>query len=353
MITVVPTIDVEGMHGNKPFDQFVLGKVGTEQMWGVYRIAEIFQRYGFSATFFVDCYEHTFWGETCIEEVCQNLANMNQDVQLHTHPAWRDDVYDYQWLRDLKKKKSYFPQSLDFMSKLSFSQQVECLEHGITLLKKWLGKAPVAHRSGGYSINQETIEALVKTGIELDSSMNAAHQNSQVVWSQNKVVCKEGLIELPVTIFDYKFELSLLGRKKTFFSKAMKTDLDTCTVSEFEAYIDQAEILGLKVMNLFMHSYSLLDFDLFYTDIKPEPDDVTKLDQLLSVLSHRNDVQVINCTEFLKQFHRAPSDFQGPDGMPSVRTNKKIAQLAFRKGINRVRSYWPPRQLYNKVDGIG
>ena len=142
MMTVVPTIDVEGVHGADPFGQFILGEVGDSKTWGVYRLAEIFRKYGVSATFFVDCYEHTLWGEDRMKEICQTLAEMDQDVQLHTHPAWRDDLHDYDWLRALKKK-SYFPQHLDLMAKLSFSEQVEVLEHGVELFEKWLGYRPL------------------------------------------------------------------------------------------------------------------------------------------------------------------------------------------------------------------
>ena len=63
MITVVPTIDVEGVHGRHPFQQMVLGKIGCVEDWGVYRIAEILRNYGITGTFFVDCYEYALWGE--------------------------------------------------------------------------------------------------------------------------------------------------------------------------------------------------------------------------------------------------------------------------------------------------
>ena len=167
MITILPTIDVEGVHGSSPFEQMVLGEIGTEETWGVYRLANIFKRWRISATFFVDCFEHVFWGETPIEEVCVNLVELGQDVQLHTHPSWRDDSRDSLELRSLKQRKGFLPQTKDFMAKLSKDEQVQVLQHGVDLLKRWTGKKPIAHRSGGYSINQNTIEALALVGIPI------------------------------------------------------------------------------------------------------------------------------------------------------------------------------------------
>ena len=147
MLTIVPTIDVEGTHGEDPFSQLIIGEIGEPETWGVHRLSQTFQDYGVRATFFVDCYEHTFWGNDKMEEVCQKLVEANQDVQLHTHPAWRDDIHDSPWLRTLKRTDSFFPQELDLMAKLSLSQQVEVLEFGADLIQKWVGYRPEVRRS--------------------------------------------------------------------------------------------------------------------------------------------------------------------------------------------------------------
>ncbi len=56
---IIPTIDVEGVHGLRPLQQLILGEVGEQETWGPFRQAQIFQRFGIRATFFVDVYEHT------------------------------------------------------------------------------------------------------------------------------------------------------------------------------------------------------------------------------------------------------------------------------------------------------
>lgn len=346
MLVVVPTIDVEGVHGTNPFEQMILGQIGVDGDWGVYRLAEIFRKFEVQATFFVDVYEHTFWGENRMECLCQRLVALEQDVQLHTHPSWRDDIHDFPWLRKLKKEKSFFSQQFDFMGKLSMEKQVEILEHGIDLFKKWLGCKPIAHRSGGYSINADTVKALTKVGIALDSSMFRSHPNSKINWSANRVVHKDGLVELPVTVLNYVFVVPFGFSNIKIYSKTMKTDLDTCSLEELLVYVKQAQKMGIKVLNLFMHSYSLMEFDSFYRTIKPEKTDLQKLEQFLGELRLHSDVRMISCSEFLAAYRNHPDDFDGSDAIPDVQANRKIVALAMRKYKNKIRDFLCTQGLF-------
>lgn len=336
MIAVIPTIDVEGVHGRLPFEQMVLGEVGDSETWGVYRIARIFNKYNLSGTFFIDCYEYTLWGEEPLKRVCNSLLEMGQDVQLHTHPSWRDDYRDSYSLRAIKKNKSYLPQNCDLMAKLSEENQLEVLEHGIELFQKWLGIKPVAHRSGGYSINEETVKALTKAGIPMDSSMNIASPNSKLVWSANRVVFKRGILELPVTVIKYTFQVPIPILNLTLFSKLMKTDLDISTLEELLWFVEQADAMGLKAMNVFMHSYSLLKHDPFFKKIQPNPYNLNKLDSLLRTLSENPKVRFFNCASFLNYYRNASEDFNGPDAIPEKNAIRQITSFTVRKAKNRI-----------------
>lgn len=332
MLTIVPTIDTEGVHGQQPFRQMVLGEIdGQNETWGAYRLADVFRAHGVVGTFFVDVFEHSLWGLEPLREVCARLTDMGQDVQLHTHPAWRDDPHDFDWLREHKRTHSYLSQDQDFMVKLSQDEQVALLQQGIDLLTEWTGKRPVAHRSGGYSINTDTVAALRQVHLPLDSSMHWGHPHSHLVWSRNAVVERDDVIELPVTLMDYVFALPGVG---VLYRKCMKTDLDTCSLSELLAYVRQAKHDGVTVMNLFMHSYSLLEFDSDYRRFVPEVADLDKLNGFLAAVGRMEDVQVVDCAEFLRQYQADPCRFQGSDVLPEVHVKAKIARLGLRKAWN-------------------
>lgn len=334
MLTIVPTIDTEGMHGTRPFEQFILGQVdGSSEDWGTFRIADICQANGVPATFFVDVYEKSFWGVDKMRDLCRKLTDSGFDVQLHTHPGWRDDPHDFPELRKLKSEKSYLSQEKDFMAKLSQDQQEQILREGMDMIEDWTGVRPVAHRSGGYSINNDTISALVAVGIALDSSMYSGHAHSEVTWSQNAIVEKHGLLELPVTLMNYAFHLPVAG---TLYRKPMKTDLDSCTLDELIAYVDAASDAGLKLMNLFMHSYSLLAFDHDYRRIEGDPADAHKLNSFLEIMSHRDDVRIMSCADVLERYRVKPDEFVGPDFMPKISANTRIIQFALAKARNLV-----------------
>ena len=175
--------------------------------------------------------------------------------------------------------------------------------------------APIAHRSGGYSINADTVEALRAAGIALDSSMNIAHANAQITWSCNAVVAKDGLVELPVTVQDYVLKLPGLG---DLYRRTAKTDLNTCSLAELVAFVDFGAKNGLVPTNLFMHSYSLLRFDSSTSRSEPCADDAQKLDRFLALMRERGDVRVLNCAQVLDRYRKAPDEFVGSDVVPEL-----------------------------------
>ena len=104
MLSLLFTIDAEGVHGNRPFEQFMLGEVGESEPWGIELQAKIFNSYGVQATFFLDVYEHSFYGEDVMEQVVETLLKYNQDVQLHTHPGWFEDPRDFEHVTTMRRE---------------------------------------------------------------------------------------------------------------------------------------------------------------------------------------------------------------------------------------------------------
>ena len=330
---VIPTIDVEATHGSNPFKQLAIGDFGGNQTWGVYRQAEIFNKYKISATFFIDVYEYTMWGEECWREMCRRLIDMGQDVQLHTHPGWRIDPLDFNWLQKIRHEKSYLGSELDLMAKLSFDQQKQVLSHGVELLERWIGQKPIAHRSGGYSIDQNTIKALKDVGIPIDSSMNVSHPNSIVTWSNNAIVENDGVIELPITIGQYVTSIGINPLKFPFYKRLMKTGLDIFSVSEFCEYAIKNSSFKNSFMNLFMHSYSFVNIDKGYDKLKPEPNKVKRLEKTLRLLSEMPNVQFMSCRSFYEEYKKNPHAFHGEDIVPEIQLHY---QKMLRYGIKRV-----------------
>jgi peptidoglycan/xylan/chitin deacetylase (PgdA/CDA1 family) len=341
LITVLPTVDVEGAHGTRPFEQLVLGRVGGADHWGALRLAEVFNEFRVRASFFVDVYEHTLWGEAPLRRVCEQLCTLGHDVELHTHPSWGVDARDHPALRRLKRERRYLPQDLDLMAKLTEHAQVRVLEDGIALLERWLGERPLVHRSGGYSIDDATVRALRRVGIAVDSSMNRAHRNSRLTWSANAVVQRDDLLELPVTVLDLALALPV---GPAVVLKRLATDLDACGARELFEFVRQARPAGLPIMNLCMHSYSLLRFDPAFRRVAPAPHMLDRLRQLLAAFVADPAVRVMSCREYQHAWLAGPGAMT-TDFVPVVRSAGRLASLAAAKLsaplLRRLAAAWP------------
>ena len=198
---IFASVDVEAAHGKSPFEQMILGRCDNGQNWGTFQIAQALEDIGSTGTFFVDIYEDVLWGTHRMKTLCQDLTARGHDVQLHTHPSWRIDPRDSSDLNDFKASRSRFPPEKDFMTKLTLDEQIAFIKEGKMMLENWLDRPVLAHRSGGYSINDDTIAALRANNIMIDSSMNGSHTNSKINWSKNRIVERDGMLELPVTYY--------------------------------------------------------------------------------------------------------------------------------------------------------
>lgn len=262
---VFASVDVEAAHGQDPFEQMILGRLDDGRYWGVFEIARLLEEQGFTGTFFVDVYEDVLWGEARMKALCQDLVARGHDVQLHTHPGWRYDPRDSQALNDFKKNNCRFPPEKDLMAKLSLAEQTELIREGKALLESWTGKSVIAHRSGGYSINADTITALEAAGITIDSSMNIGHSNSKLHWSDVVPVQRGATIELPITCYRLAASKAAPG----VFNKLLKTDVDVTPLWIFKAMTRDYEAAGIPILHLFMHSYSLLDMAVDFGHFRP------------------------------------------------------------------------------------
>jgi len=311
MFYVLPTIDVEAAHGDRPFDRMILGLAQDGEEYGVYKLAKLFSEFSYEATFFVDVFESSLWGEVVFSQLCENLKKNKQDVQLHTHPGWRHDNRDTIWLNDLKKNKSLMPPYKDLMTKLSFDEQVTILDHGASLIYKWIGERPIAHRSGGYSVNLDTLKALKELNIPIDSSCNAVHKNTHFYQNYNAPSMVNGILELPITLGEIKLP---------FLSRKIKTDIEIMDANQLISWTEIAIENGLPFMNLFMHSYSLIDRSENFTRFGFNKERYEKLREFLIWCSDNKKIQVIS----MSQFHKIKLDnvvINSTDYIPQIKTH--------------------------------
>jgi len=301
MLFLFPTVDVEGVHGVRPFEQMARGDIGASEEWGALALARIFAKYQLSATFFVDVYESSLYGEEPVGRLCQELTSLGQDVELHTHPSWRDDPRDFSFIRSLKRDRAFGVQDKDFLYKCSLREQKIILEWGISFLERWIGRKPIAHRAGGYGANEDTLRALSKVGISIDSSM-FEHPNCRLDLNRNCFDHRHGVVEVPITGFDrilnLHFGIKVMTRRYPFW----RTDIDGCSLDDLLWYVDVASGMEKGIMNLFMHSYSLLRFDHTFRWFRPDREKRSLLEVFLKKVTGNKNVKIVSMSSFYDDY---------------------------------------------------
>ena len=343
MLTVVPSVDVEAAHGRSPFEQLILGQLDNGKECGVYRIADILNRYGVQGTFFVDVYEYCLWGEDKFRALLNGLLDASMDVQLHTHPSWRWDDRDTRKLNDYKAKRSFYPSDKDLMAKLSLSEQTEIISHGVEKMLEWTGVEPVIHRSGGYSVNEDTISALAAVGLDFDSSVNAASPNTLITAPQNAPYRIGAIVEFPLTTAKLRSPLSRLPGVDL---GEIKTELKNYTLKMLIAYAEESIALGSKYMSLFMHSYDLMIFSKGWHSAEENKFAIEILEDFLGWCNDHEGIQVRSYVELISDPALAAILREGKAAPPiiSVPSNR-----IFSAGLRRMKKIVSSPQLSMSV----
>jgi len=312
---VVITVDTEDSQRSavvyddavQEIDTMIYGNIGLEgEYYGFQKIMDICDEVPCKATFFVSVFDCRKYGETSLANVCKAIKDRGHDVQLHTHPR---RAYD-------KSRRELYKYSID--------EQTRLMDEGRRLIKDWTGTYPVAHRAGTYALNDDTIYALRTNKIAIDSSMFFKRPECKLCWSRNKVVFKSGVLEIPVTGFFRETNLTLASipvfRRRQF----TKTDVDWTSLDELLAFVNDALKYDIRVLNLFMHSYSFIKFSESFTDFKPDYDDMTKFDRFLKVISINPRIKIVTMTDLFNIYLEDPNCLlNGSDYVPVYRKRAK------------------------------
>ncbi|MCH8290363.1 polysaccharide deacetylase family protein [Candidatus Poribacteria bacterium] len=314
---IIITIDTEDSQDNdvvltakSEIDSMIFGRLESG-VFGFEKIIEICDSNKVPANFFIDVCEVEKYGDDVWKEICQTIQAHGHEVELHTHPG---RLYDYR---------------REHLWEYSLSEQIEILKHGRELIKKWTNEYPVAHRAGAYGINEDTFTALKENDIPIDSSSFYSHPNCKAIITKNEIVEHNEIIEIPVTIFQRWRQVSLGNHILKQQSSIVKTDIDWATLHELKTYVRQAKANDIRIMNLFMHSYSLLKFDQSCTNFAPDWEDIEKLDKFLSFVTDDPEIRIITLKEFHQLYQNNPKPFLGVNDVPIVDYSEKFNLIQY------------------------
>jgi hypothetical protein len=242
---IIITVDVEDFFLPRPETDMIFARIGNEY-YGITRMMDIMDNHNVKGTFFVDVYNRETLSEAVIKEACQEIDRRGHEVALHVHPEIP------------RGKKGY----RKVISKYELEEQIKIIERGRDLLGRWIGRSPRAHRAGGYGANYDTLRALGKCNLLIDSSMFYEHDmcglneplltiNAPKAWNQ--------VLEIPITVTLNQYILKFLRRKFKVFELYKKVDLGWSDLKELKVQIWELRKMGINPIIVFLHSYSFVD----------------------------------------------------------------------------------------------
>jgi hypothetical protein len=330
------TVDVETSMGAAwryparrplPVDKLIFCRQG-EVSYGLPLIVEELNKYGFHATFFTEVFFSHCLGADQAQIVFDFLLSHSQDVQLHIHPVFRN------YARALKERTAEafrrYRNLSDALSDYDLETQWALISEGADLFQGFVGEPAVAFRAGGFRGDRNTLLALGRVGIRLDSSYNPAISDS---FAQDRPVANitqkiSGIIEMPLTN-------AMSGRN--WFRGWKPMAISSVSFAELKAVLEQAHTAGLPNVVFILHSFSTVKpRDIFYSSLRPDRMVISRFQRLLRYLADNANRYKV-CT-----MGDAARDAQNLSGSPEApKLELGLLQSLIRKSGQALdRLYW-------------
>lgn len=224
------------------FNRYIYGPTKEGDFGLEYQVKEL-ERRNLIGNFFVEPLFSYRFGIKYLREIVRIIQSARQNVELHLHTEWVDEIYP-----PLIENSEHKRQHLRYYS---LAEQTELIQAG----KQQLLKAGVddirAFRAGSFALNQDTLTALNRNDIPIDSSYNHTQfgQSSGIKSpaSSYHPFQAGSVIEYPMTVF------------KDGIGKMRHAQLTACSFSEIESALWQASEEGHDSFVFLFHNFELLN----------------------------------------------------------------------------------------------
>jgi peptidoglycan/xylan/chitin deacetylase (PgdA/CDA1 family) len=312
MLDVYFTIDVEvwcdGWHDldarfPAAFERYVYGQ---GRRGGLPLHLQILNDHGIHSTCFVEPLFAGRFGIEPLTEIVGLILAAGHEVQLHLHPEWVDECQE-PLLPGPRAKRQHLRQ-------YSASEQTELIRVGARWLEAAGAPPPTAFRAGSFAFNTDTLTALERNGIHLDSSYNASlfGATSGVSPDRQLLACERigGVVEMPMTVFH-----DGLGLRHA--------QLTACSASELESLLLRAAEQSQGYFMLLSHNFELMTPDQRKVDAVV----VRRLERVAALLLRHPDLFRIR-------------GMHGSASVPSQKESRLLRSPLWRTGLRVAEQAW-------------
>lgn len=222
------------------FQRYVYGKGPAG--YALPKTLEWLNRWDLHGVFFVEPLFSYRFGHEYLQEIVDLILGAGQEVQLHLHPEWSDEVSPHLGGKTGEKRP--------YLHQYEYSEQVALIAKGLEALRSCGVPAPSAFRAGSYACNRDTFRALAENGLYIDTSLNTAYPGSgeDLLMSERREGASkiEGILEYPVTVF------------RDGFGKPRHWQVGAVGFSESVRLVQQAAAKGHENLVLVSHNFEML-----------------------------------------------------------------------------------------------
>lgn len=226
------------------FEKYVHGRTRTGEAGLAYQ-AKTLRDAGLSAVFFVEPLFSERFGLPYLQQIVSLLASAGQEVQLHLHPEWADEVTP-----PMVNLPARGPVKRPLLRQYPRADQAALIARGLALLERAGAGRANAFRAGSFGFDLDTLHALRSCGVALDSSYNATMHGSDSGLAPGRIlsdVYHDGpVVEVPMTVYDDGF-----GRLR-------HAQLGACSWPELQALLWQAVEQERQSFVILSHNFELL-----------------------------------------------------------------------------------------------
>lgn len=290
------------------FERYCFGRSAAGE-YALPKTVEILRHNGLRGVFFVEPLFSARFGEAWLSRLVEPLLEAEQDVQLHLHPEWTDEITPPP-IADASAKRQH-------LTYYSEQEQTQLITLGRRLLERAKGGPVSAFRAGSFAANRDTYRALRANGITIDSSLNARYDYSagtidgMHAFASRRVI--DGVQVYPVTVL------------RDGFGRARAAQLNGCTFGELRAALLAAERCGVRHFVIVSHNFEMLKPD----SSEPDWTVVRRFEELCAFLAAHPERFAVGALPAETGAEAAP----GSEAQPSVGpwlTTQRYAEQAWR-----------------------
>jgi hypothetical protein len=118
--------------------------------------------------------------------------SIKHEIGLHIHPGWEEfQLYNIKFYVGDTYLKEHCEQSISstVLKDYNYKEQLDMIKTGKEYLHSFFGIEPKVFVAGRWSINNDTVKALIETGITYDCSAAAHTKQNHYDWSKLPRIC--------------------------------------------------------------------------------------------------------------------------------------------------------------------